>query len=113
MRSPLLLLTSALLMTSSHSEGQAEAQWLEDFTAKARGGANCQGVDLWKTDAPAYGYNGSYAGYMYTEEAIRVIKERDAAKPLFMFTAFQNIHPPLQVPQAYMQKYVRHSAHYR
>lgn len=85
--------------------GQAEAQWLEDFTVKARGGANCQGVDLWKTDAPAYGYNGSYAGYMYTEEAIRVIKERDAAKPLFMFTAFQNIHPPLQVPSAYMQRY--------
>ena len=41
----------------------------------------------------------------YTEEAIRVIKERDAAKPLFMFTAFQNIHPPLQVPSAYMQRY--------
>lgn len=31
-------------------------------------------VDLWDTDAPAYGQNGTYGGFMYARRAVEVIK---------------------------------------
>jgi len=64
----------------------------------------CSGVDLWKTDAPAYGLNGTYGGYIYGNEVMRVIREHDTKDPLFMFVAWQNNHPPLQVPAQYIHK---------
>lgn len=72
----------------------------------------CAGVDLWRDHSPAYGMNGTYGGYTFVDEATRVI-ETHAAKnsakktqqPLFMFIAFQNNHPPLQVPQEYIERY--------
>ena len=79
--------------------GQAQSQ------EAAPSGACPPAVDLWKTDKPAYGVNGTYGGYIYTNEAIRVVKERDTTRPFFLFTAFQNIHPPLQVPGSYVAQY--------
>eukprot|EP00966_Prymnesium_polylepis_P227712 5269640-Prymnesium_polylepis.1 len=74
--------------------------------ASADGGCGRQaiGVDLWKTDAPAYGMNGTYGGYLYAEEALRVIRTHDVSSPLFMFIAWQNNHPPLQVPAEYVER---------
>ena len=68
-------------------------------------GSDQQGVDLWKTDAPAYGLNGTYGGYLFAQEAMRVVREHDVSLPLFMFIAWQNNHPPLQVPQEYIDRY--------
>jgi len=64
----------------------------------------CSGVDLWKTDAPAFGYNGTYGGYIYGEEVRRVVESQDEKDPFFMFVAWQNNHPPLQVPQSYIDR---------
>jgi arylsulfatase A-like enzyme len=33
---------------------------------------------------------------------VRVVEEHDKSSPLFMYIAFQNIHPPLQVPQPFV-----------
>ena len=67
-------------------------------------GGGVRAVDLWKTDAPAFGMNGTYGGYLYTAEALRVIRAHDSSTPLFMFIAWQNNHPPLQVPAEYVAR---------
>ena len=47
---------------------------------------------------------GTYGGYTFTEEAVRIITDHDqSAAPLAMYIAFLNIHPPLQVPQNYVE----------
>ena len=53
---------------------------------------SCKGVDLWKTDKPAYGYNGTYSGITFSAEVQRVIANHDPTKaPLFMYIALQNV----------------------
>lgn len=61
----------------------------------------CKGVDLWKTDKPAYGYNGTYSGITFSNEVQRVITGHDTTVPLFLYIAWQNNHAPLEVPQEY------------
>ena len=67
-------------------------------------GAACPpAVDLWANHTPAYHLNGTYGGYTFTTEAVRIIKDHDqSTAPLAMYIAFQNIHPPLQVPENYI-----------
>ncbi len=70
--------------------------------------ADCLGVDLWRDAAPARGENGSYGGYAFTAQAVDVIARHDnasGAAPLFLYAAFQNLHTPLQVPDAYTARY--------
>eukprot|EP01047_Picozoa_sp_COSAG01_P054560 COSAG01_NODE_5977_length_3921_cov_3.697541_3_plen_140_part_00 len=62
-------------------------------------GACPQAVDLWGLDGPCQ-LNGTYGGYIFTEEVVRVVEQHDKGSPLFMYIAFQNIHPPLQVSAA-------------
>ena len=64
----------------------------------------CNGVDLWlyngSYNGPAYGMNGTYGGYIYTDEMIRIINNaaNDESKtPFFVYLAFQNCHAPLEV----------------
>ena len=64
-----------------------------------------QGVDLWNHTAPAIGQNGTYGGYSFTEQAVDAITRHDQTTPFFMFVAFQNMHPPLQVPDAFVKLY--------
>ena len=88
----------------------------EDHYTQVRGGealggapgASCKGVDLWKDDGPARGFNGSYGGYLFGKEAMEAINAVPSPvneHPLFMFIAWQNNHPPLQVPQEYIDRY--------
>lgn len=65
-----------------------------------------RGVDLYRTDRPAYGENGTYGAYIYNAELQRIIAnnsvtERGAAaaagKPLFIYCALQDQHAPEQV----------------
>jgi arylsulfatase I/J len=78
----------------------------EDHYTQIRGGQaleedgsspQCSGVDLWRDGAPARGENGTYGGYTFTRAAVAAVEANDT-KPLFLFAAFQNLHPPLEVP---------------
>ena len=66
---------------------------------------SCKGVDLWATDKPAYGQNGTYGGYIYGNRAMEIIKKHDQNVPLFVYMAIQNNHAPYEVPQSYIDKF--------
>ena len=56
----------------------------------------------WAVAGPAYGENGTYSAFLYTQEAVRIIEQHDASKPLFLYLAYQNAHCPLEVPPQYL-----------
>jgi arylsulfatase I/J len=65
-------------------------------------------VDLWLTDGPADRLNGTaYEEELFTNHSLSVIDAHDpaAGAPLFLFHAFHLIHTPLQVPQAYIDRF--------
>lgn len=62
-------------------------------------------VDLYKSDAPAIGYNGTYGAHIYNAEGLRIIAEHDVTTPLFLYMALQDMHAPQQVPQQYSDLY--------
>jgi arylsulfatase A-like enzyme len=69
----------------------------------------CSGVpsvDLWATDRPAYGQNGTYSAFLYTEAAEGFIADAKAAgMPLFMYFAAHEVHAPWQAPQRFIELY--------
>ncbi|MEZ6055136.1 MAG: arylsulfatase [Planctomycetaceae bacterium] len=46
-----------------------------------------------------------YSTKLIAEEACRVIREKDPAKPLFLYVPFNAVHSPHQVPDAYEQPF--------
>lgn len=46
-----------------------------------------------------------YATELIAQEAVRVIKEHDPAKPLFMYVPFNAPHSPIQAPEKYIERY--------
>jgi len=62
-----------------------------------------KGIDLWEDQGPAFGRNGTYGGYMYSDRAVAAIRaHNDTETPFFAYVAFQNTHVPLQVPAQYV-----------
>ena len=73
-------------------------------------------VDMWDTNGPGIGYNGSQAcsqaaqaGCTYQDEVFvqriaAVIANHSAAQPLFLFWAPHAPHDPYEVPDSYLQK---------
>ena len=87
----------------------AEDHWTQ-IRATTEDGVSCTGVDLWHTNEPAYGYNGTYGGYIYGTQAINIIKNHNSNnntknKPLFLYLAIQNNHYPYEVPSSYSNKF--------
>jgi arylsulfatase A-like enzyme len=48
---------------------------------------------------------GGYATHLQADEAVRLIKERDKRRPLFLYTAFSAPHLPNEAPAASIDKY--------
>jgi len=100
--------------TSLHYFHHANDYWSE------RNGA-CQGtpvVDLWNTDNPASKLNNSfectqknqapeciYEDGLFTQHVLDIINAHNPDLPLYIYWAPHNIHEPLQVPDAFLQKF--------
>jgi len=66
----------------------------------------CGGVtDLWDTDKPAVGMNGTYGDYMYAGRAVDTIKAHDPTVPLFYYLAMQCAHDPMEAPERFTNMY--------
>ena len=72
-------------------------------------GKKANPVDLWDTDKPAHGVNGTgpdnYEEGLFKERLLEVVKNHDASTPLFLYYAPHIVHWPLQVPQSYVDKF--------
>ena len=73
---------------------------------------NCNGtaiVDLWDTDKPATGVNGTgpdkYEEALFAERLMEVVNNHDTSVPLFLYYAPHIVHGPLQVPDRYAEKF--------
>eukprot|EP00039_Didymoeca_costata_P025840 m.14383 g.14383 ORF g.14383 m.14383 type:complete len:493 (+) comp5075_c0_seq1:1-1479(+) len=62
-------------------------------------------TDLWDTDRPAEGMNGTYGDYLYGGRAVDVIMNHDVSRPLFYYLATQCAHDPMEVPQRFLDIY--------
>ena len=66
-------------------------------------------IDLWDTDHPAHGINGTgpdnYEEGLFKERLLYVVNNHDTSKPLFLYYAPHIVHAPLQVPQTYLDMF--------
>ena len=46
-----------------------------------------------------------YATHLFTDQAVRLIEERDKSQPFFLFLCYNAGHTPLQAPAEYLRKY--------
>ncbi|XP_019856107.1 PREDICTED: arylsulfatase B-like isoform X2 [Amphimedon queenslandica] len=64
-------------------------------------------VDLWETDKPAHGINGTgpdnYEEGLFKERVLDVVSNHDPSTPLFLYYAPHIVHTPLQVPDRYLK----------
>ena len=58
-----------------------------------------------KGDEVAFGENGTYNGYRFTERAVDVIERHDSQEPLFLYLALHNTHGPIQAPDRFVELY--------
>ena len=64
-------------------------------------------TDLWLTDKPAFGLNGTgeYEEHLFGRYVVDIINQHDPEKPLFLYYAPHIVHAPLEVPQDYIDKF--------
>ena len=72
----------------------------------------CKGthiVDLWDTNKPATGVNGTgpdnYEEALFLERLLSVVDNHDPSTPLFLYYAPHIAHRPLEVPDRYAKKF--------
>ena len=76
-------------------------------TAEACNGTKI--VDIWVTDKPGHGMNGTgpdnYEEGLFKEQLLNVVNNHDPSTPLFLYYAPHIVHTPLQVPDSYLDKF--------
>ncbi len=60
----------------------------------------------WHRDDKANRDEG-YTTHLLGNEAVRLIRDRDKKKPLFLYVPFNAVHSPLQVPDKYTEPYAK------
>jgi hypothetical protein len=76
------------------------------FTQTNGGPNHTMHVDLWHTDAPAVGMNGTYSANLFGGYAVDAIHTHHAVRPntpLFMYLAFTVTHSPEEAPDQVSQ----------
>ena len=81
-----------------------------DYYTEREGGCNKTPiVDLWDTDKPATGVNGTgpdnYEEALFAERLQQVVSNHDTSTPLFLYYAPHIVHSPYEVPDRYLQKF--------
>ena len=82
-----------------------------DYYTEREGGKcnNTPMVDLWDTDKPATGVNGTgpdnYEEALFAERLQQVVSNHDASTPLFLYYAPHIVHSPYEVPDRYLEKF--------
>ncbi|CAN8023315.1 unnamed protein product [Ixodes persulcatus] len=66
---------------------------------------NRTGLDLWLNTEPLFNETGNYSTHLFTERAKFLIKSRNAAKPFFLYLAYQSVHGPLEAPEENVMKF--------
>merc|ERR1740121_1315985 len=56
------------------------------------------GLDIWRNRTVARDAVGTHSMEFYMAEAKRILDERDASKPLFLYFSHQQVHTPLEAP---------------
>lgn len=60
-------------------------------------------LDWHRDDKPSN--DAGYSTHLLAKEACRLIREKSADKPLFLYLPFNAVHAPLQVPESYKQPF--------
>ena len=80
-----------------------------DHWTQVDGEDRCKGktTDIWNTDRPGFGLNGTYGDLMYVGRAVETIQAHDGARdgPLFYYLAMQCAHDPMEAPQRFLDQY--------
>ena len=111
MSSPALVPTARGFDSSLGYLAGAEDHWQQRATAKITCAGfptvdKTQPVDLLHNGRPATGWNGtSFGGYLWEQEALRVVSEHPLSDPLYLYYAFQDCHSPQQAPPEYTDLY--------
>ena len=64
------------------------------------------GYDLHHNDEISHNYQGMFSTEMYSQQAIKTLREHDKDAPLFMMVSFQAPHNPfVKPPQKYFSHY--------
>ena len=68
--------------------------------------ANASIKDLWDTNRPAKAEaDGTYEEEILWRRTSAILEDHDPAIPLFFYYAFHLVHAPLQVPDAWMERF--------
>ncbi|XP_040067208.2 arylsulfatase B [Ixodes scapularis] len=77
----------------------------EDYYNHSITNDNRTGLDFWLNTEPLFNETGNYSTHLFTERAKFLIKSRNAAKPLFLYLAYQSVHGPLEAPEENIMKF--------
>jgi arylsulfatase A-like enzyme len=77
----------------------------QSFEKVCKYGYGGNSTDLWDTDRPARGMNGTYGDYLYVGHAVETIMQHNTSTPLFYYLATEVAHMPNEAPRRFCDKF--------